>query len=516
MIPVNACTSGKQTPAIAPIRRLSREEYQRSVEDLLGDAPLAAQAAAMLTPDPISLDFTNGVAFLDVKQGLAQDFADAAERIGDAVASSPTKYLPCNPTTAGELACATQFVASFVRKAFRGTAVQADLDRYLNAYKAIRTQGFDFAAGVEAVVMGVLQSPRFLYRMEFDAAGTTGVRKVSPLELASRLSFLLWHSGPDQALLDAATQGKLVSPQEVATQARRLLADPKSARVVDFFSQWLDLDEMNQVVRDAKFYPGLSSGLAGLFRTETETFVKYVMQNDGKLETLLAAPYTFANDALAKHYGLPAVTGAAFQKVPVPATKAGVLLQGGPLTLHDKSDRTSIVNRGLRVRTDVLCGLVNAPPNGVSTDLGPVDQGVTQAERLAEHRKLPACAGCHALMDPLGTTFERLDAVGRPRSVDEANRPVVSTGEITATPDINGKVAGPDELVSKLSTSDTVRQCFTTTYFRYAFGHEESDADACSRQQMYEKFKASGFDVRELLVAVTQSDDFLYRQVTAP
>jgi Protein of unknown function (DUF1588)/Protein of unknown function (DUF1585) len=233
----------------------------------------------------------------------------------------------------------------------------------------------------------------------------------------------------------------------------------------------------------------------------------------GDFTTLLTAPYTFANAELAKHYGLAGVTGTTFQRVDTPG-RSGVLTQGMMLA-HDKATRTSIVRRGLEVRTEVLCQIVPAPPPNVNITLDDASQaGLSQKQRLEQHRTNASCAGCHNLMDPIGVVFEAFDAVGRARTVDDSGQPVVLTSTLDSTQDANGPVADPTSLGQLLAKSDEVRGCYVTNTFRFFYGREVEMPDACSMARLLTDFKGAGYNLKELLVGLTRTDAFLYREVS--
>lgn len=503
------------SPGAAPIRRLSHTEYRYSIEDLLAAPTVAATAAGSLTADPVSLGFSNSATLLDVKPVLGSEYMTAAEGVAESVTADLGTLLPCDPAIDGEVPCVTEFVQSFGRRAYRRPLTAEEVGRYVAGFQTLRAQ-YDLRTGVEFVVSTFLQSPNFLYRPEPNDGAVGPVRAVTGYELASRLSYLLWHSVPDEELLAAAAEGRLVTREDVEREARRMLEDPRGRRVVNFFEEWLDVDKMGQYARDPDAFPGVASdALPALFKQETRRFVEHVVfEGDRRLETLLAADFTFANAELAAHYELPeSPSGTDFIKVALPAGRRGVWMQGGPLTSHDKQYRTSIVNRGLRVRTALLCQNIPAPPDNVDLTLGPIDQNASQADRLAEHRTNPSCAGCHQLLDPVGQIFENVDAVGRLRVTDEGGRPVTTAGELTSTDDVDGPVSGGDALMTRLAQSEQVRQCFATQLFRYTHGREEKIEDACSQNQAYDRFVQSGHDVRELFVGVVLSDDFLFRPV---
>jgi hypothetical protein len=502
------------TPGPAPMRRLSHMEYRYTIEDLFGDAALASSVAATFVGDPQSLGFSNSASLLDVKTVLGQQYMEAAEKVAQAVVVNLTTLLPCNPTTLGEAECAKQFIRKLGRRAYRRTLTSDEETRYVAKYQEMRT-AYDFKTGIETMVSTILQAPNFLYRPELDTDPAGTVRPLKGLELASRLSFLLWHSVPDEPLLLAAEEGRLSTKEDVEREAKRLLADARSARVLNFYEEWLDLDKLGEYKRDTTLFTNLPTGLPDLFRNETRAFVKSVaISGDAKLSTLYGADFTFANDALARHYGLPLPGSTSFVKVALPANRRGLWMQGGPLTGHDKATRTSIVMRGLRVRTALLCQNIPAPPNDVNLTLGPVDATATQADRLAQHRTNPTCAGCHTKMDPVGQVFENFNAVGRHRTQDEGGNAVVTSGELTSTEDSNGPLTDGLDLMTTLSASAEARRCFATQMFRYTHGRQEQLEDGCSQKQAFDRFAQAGDNIQELMMGVVLSDDFLFRTVS--
>jgi hypothetical protein len=510
---VTACTD-TPTPGPAPLRRLSHEEYQNALVDLFGDEALARQATRDFVPDPVSLGFRNAARFLDVKPVLLQSYQAAAELVASEVVKNLPALVRCDP--AGGEACARTFIQDFVRRAYRRDLSREEVDRYLAVFRAGAT-GASFATGIESVVSAVLQAPNFLYRPEVEG-DLSRTQPVAPFELASRLSFFLWQSIPDEALLDAAREGRLITKADVEREARRMLADPKARRLFNFFEQWLDVDELVGLRRDAAVFPGLNPSLAALLREEAREYVtRTVLDGDGSLEDLLTGEFSFVNGPLAQHYGLSGISGNAFQRVAWTSGKrGGFFMISGALVSHDKQTRTSIVNRGLRVRTLLLCQNIPAPPNNVPLNLGPIDATASQGDRLAAHRSEPACAGCHNLLDPLGEPFENIDAVGRERTVDEGGNPVKTAGMITGTRTLDGAVADGLALMKKLASSDEVRECLVTQAFRFVAGREEQQADLCSRQRTLQVFKDANWNVKELFVAMTQTDDFLMKPAITP
>jgi hypothetical protein len=291
-----------------------------------------------------------------------------------------------------------------------------------------------------------------------------------------------------------------------------MLADPKAKRVYQFFEEWLDLDRLPTIERNTSVFPEYLPNSPALFAEETKTFIEHVLwKQNGDFQMLMTAPFSFLNSDLAQHYGVSGPAGSTFEQVSMPG-RAGIMTQAGVLTVHDKPTRTSIVLRGLKVRTDFLCQTVGAPPADIVVDLPEITAGISQKERLAQHREDDLCASCHNKMDPLGLVFENFDALGKTRTVDELGNLIETAGEITYTRQSDGPVADATELAAALAASPEVRDCFTTQTFRFFYGRSEGKADACSLSQLSDAFEKSNHSISELLVALTQTDAFLYRR----
>ncbi|MEI9937122.1 MAG: DUF1592 domain-containing protein [Pseudomonadota bacterium] len=503
-------------PGRAPLRRMSNAEYRNTMADLLGDSAatesLIATATRSFPSETESLGFRNNADYLGVSTLAAQGYMDAAEQFLDPIAANAT-FLPCTPTAGAEMDCARTFIDNFGKRAFRRPLSADESTQYAAIFQKSLTS-YDFQSAVRATAFAFLQSPKFLYRVEFGAAPSGSVARPSPYEMANRLSYLFWQSMPDQSLFDAAESNQLASAAQIEAQARRMLQSPKAARLLEYFDEWLGTDTLpTNFTRDATLYPNLDPNLVPLLQQETRAFVSSVLARpEGNLNDLFTASYTFANADLAKHYGLSGPTGSDFVQVPAPG-RAGVLTQGMMLA-RDKPTRTSIVRRGLKVRLDVLCELVPSPPPNVNLTLDTTDTAhLTQRQRLEQHRVNTSCAGCHDLMDPVGVVFEGFDAVGRARTADEQGAAVDTTSVITRTKDANGAVSNPVELGGMLAKSEEVRSCYVTKSFRFFYGRDADPADACSLAQLSKSFKGKAYSLSELLIALTQTDAFLYLPV---
>ena len=426
----------------------------------------------------------------------------------------------CNTTSRGEDACATDFANTFGRRAFRRPVTAEDRTLLMAAYTAGRTGG-SYAEGIEVMIRAALQSSHFLYRLETTAPANSATTMVplSQYEMATRLSYLIWAAGPDDALLDAAGRGELSSRDAVATRARTMLADPKArVAVTDFYKQWLGTSRLDITSKSSTAFPAFTDAAREGMRLETPAFVEYVMwTGDHKLATLLTSPTTFVTSALAPIYGVtaPANSATVPKMVTLPANqgRSGVLTQAGFLSAQAHPDQTSPVLRGKFVRSNMMCQPPPMPPMDIDISVPEVGSGKTARERFAAHLTVAAsCNSCHSLMDPIGLAFEGFDAIGRFRTTENGVTLDLS-GEVIASrdPALNGKFTGVPELAAKLAASDQVRDCLATQWFRFSAGRAEEQPDGCSLTTLQDAFAASGGDLVELVVAMTQTDAFWYR-----
>jgi hypothetical protein len=527
VIPPSPLCSGLD-PGPSFIRRVNRLEYDNTVRDLLQTTLAPARG---FPPEERRLGFDDNGAALSVSPVLTEQLMLAAEQLAsDAVDNHWSALVPCAQTATTVDACGADFIAAFGRRAYR-RPLDADDTAIL---KAVFDAGkaTDLKTGIRLVITAVLQSPDFLYRVEFGRQPvgsdpkvavkdtTTGVTlgqaqvvRVGDWEMATRLSYLLWRSMPDDALFAAAEAGRLSSDADLATEVQRMLADPKArVAIADFHDQWLRIGEIDALEKEASVFAGWNANIPGLMRQEARAFVDDVIWNgDGDLNALFGAPYTFANAALAQYYGLPAPSGSGFVKLPLDASqRGGVLTQGGLMSLLAKSNQTSPVHRGKFVREQIFCQILQPPPPDLEIKPPELSATLTTRERFAQHSADGACSTCHQLTDPIGLGFENFDGAGKFRDV-ENGRAVDVSGQIFGT-DVAGTFNGPLELGQKLAASETARACVTTQWFRYGYGRAETEADGCSMKALNEKFAGSGYRVLDLVAALAATDAFRYRR----
>ncbi len=515
--PTTECVPGNVPRA--PLRRLTRFEFNNTVRDLL---LVTTRPADVLPGESLGTGFGNDADALSTSHQLADGYRTIAQQIARDVtvdAAAVQNVTGCNPVASGEDACRQQFLSSYLGRAFRRPATPEELTSYESAFAQGKMLGGDFASGVRFVVERSLQAPQFLYRIELGEPVDAGKNLARPTayELATRLSYLIWGSMPDATLLEAARQGVLATPEGVRAQAERLLGDDKAKESLRYFHGMLfGTGGLDNLERDTSSFPQFRPGMGTLFRQETERFLDDVVWNGaGDLATMFTAPYTFVNGPLAAFYGIPNVTGDTFQKVPLDTTRrSGLLTQASILTLTTPGTRTDAVVRGKWVFTKILCGTVPDPPPDVPKLPDPIP-GQSARERLAMHREADVCNGCHAVMDPLGLAFENFDGVGLWRDLDNGAG-IDASGEVPEGIDVAGPFNGVVELAQKVALSGDVRSCYAGRYLNFAYGRAITAEDACDREAVETAFEQAQGNVKQLLLAVTQTDGFLLRPLAAP
>lgn len=529
--PVPSACATTVSPGRSPVRRLTRFEYNNTVRDLLGDT---TRPADKFPPEEIGNGFGNDADALTVSRLLAEQYQAAAQGIAARLQADAVRWrstLGCDPA-AGNDACAASFVATFGARAYRRPLLQAERDRLLAVYRDVRARE-DFGTAAGAVLQVMLQAPQFLYRVEIGVpvpsssgtslSGASGLYRPDHFEMASRLSYLFWGTMPDATLFAAAQAGALGTPEEIKAQAARLIADPKARDIVRYFHQVLyGLAGIDAVAKSQTLYPQWTPEIPGLLQQEANLFLDDVVwSGPGDLGSLLSAPYSFMNARLAQYYGVAgrpnAPRTAQFQRIDLdPARAGGIVTQGGFL-----ASLTSGINpplRGSFVRRAIMCSPPPDPPAG-AVEMAPanLDPGLTMREETEVKTAAPACAGCHALINPIGFALENFDSTGRWRDTDKG-KPVNARAVIAEDDgvDIAGPVDGAAELARKLGGSVAVGACYSGRWLTYAYGRAETAEDQCTRLSLQGAFAAANGKIRDFLVALTQTDAFLYRSPVAP
>ncbi len=476
------------------------------------------------------------VAFLPksgaVSEGLVRSYRSRSQQpsIASLIVSGPygadgagdtpsrERILICRPRTgapeAEQTACARSILWTLARRAYRRPVTESDLDRLLPFYEQGRGEG-GFERGIQRALERLLVSPEFLFRVERapEAVEAGAAHAVSDLELASRLSFFLWSSIPDAELLDTAIRGDLREPGVLDRQVRRMLADPRSAALVDNFAeQWLFLRDVDAKEPDAGFFPGFDENLRQAFRRETGLFVDSVLRGDGSVLDLLTASHTFVNERLARHYGIPYVYGSHFRRVELDSPeRQGLLGQGSILTLTSYATRTSPVLRGKWILENLLSSPPPPPPPDVPSLDETTESGEPRSmrEAMEQHRANPACASCHAQMDPLGFALENFDAIGRWRILGESNAPIDATGVL---PD-GRRFEGPAGLrTALLQAPEQFVHTVTEKLLTYALGRGVEHFDAPTIRAIVRDAEHDDYRFASIVLGIVNSTPFQMRK----
>lgn len=414
-------------------------------------------------------------------------------------------------SAADEAACAERILTPIVRRAFRRDVRAADLRPFLTTFRMTR-QKRGFEESIAASIRDVLLAPDFLFRLEFDAPGSR-LHAVSPFELASRLSFFLWSTIPDDALLDAASAGRLREPKALEDEVRRMLADPKAAALADNFAeQWLGLRGLPDIEPDRQIFPEFDSALAAAFQTETRLFLRSLLRENRSIRDLLSADYTYLNERLARHYGIGGVTGPGFRRVHLDAEthRGGLLTQGSVLLLTSHAARTSPVLRGKWILNNLLNSPPPTPPANVPAFEASAVPGrkLTIREQMERHRTNAMCAACHLRIDALGFALENYDVIGRWRGQDDGGA-IDASGRLPNGKAFTGSTGLRDLL---LDDSDGFVRGAAEKLLTYALGRELDARDQPSVREIMRVARPGGFRFGDVVLAVVRSVPFQMRQ----
>lgn len=418
--------------------------------------------------------------------------------------------LTCDPVSP---VCAERIVSGLARRAFRRPVAKTEVAGFLQIFEKARTAGYSPAQSLQFSVAAILVSPQFLYRIERDPKPGTAAR-ISDLELASRLSYFLWSSMPDEELLKLGETNRLHLPEVLSAQVKRMIADRKSAAFADnFVGQWLETRSLDAMKPDARKFPEWSPELKDAMRTETQKFFEAVMRDDAPISDFLDGKYTFLNEALAKHYGIAGITGPDFRRVDLPGDqRSGVLTHGSILTVSSYPTRTSVVLRGKYLLENIL----NAPPPPPPPDVPALNEeavGVARSlrQQMEQHRSDALCASCHSKMDVLGFALENYDAIGRWRTQD-GKFPVDSSGALP-----NGKsFTGPAEMKALLKENmPEFTRSLTEKMLTYALGRGVESFDRRTLQSLVNQTSAGGYKMQTLIMGIVNSAPFQQRRAEA-
>jgi hypothetical protein len=490
--------------APAEARLLTRSEYRRSVQDLLHTA---LDPTSNFPPEPVVAGFENDASSHQANPLLVEKHAEAAALLAVDLLLRGTSTVFACPEDLADSDCADAFIENFGRRAYRRPLTPGESGSFAQLYeRAAPSLGHE--AALATIVEAALQSPQFLYRVEAPISEVSGAAvPLGPYEMASRLSYFLWGTTPDDELLAAASENALKSPEQVEAQARRLLQDERARdRAREFHSLWLGLSRFDSIARDEA-----PEGAPAALRESTLRYIDHVLWSETPTaRELFSSSRYYYNETLAPLYGNEAPSG--WASTTNTDERHGLLTQPGMMALFAHADQSSPIQRGVFVRESILCEEVEPPPPSVNNNPPDPDPNLTTRERFAVHTENPACANCHRLIDPMGFGFENYDHLGRFRS-EENGLPIDTSGEIVEVLEdsLEGPFAGPEEMADRLAESETILSCLARKWFIFAMGRTHNEGDRCSIDGAVEVAASDDGNLQELLIALTKSTAFRTR-----
>lgn len=507
--------SSEVHPGRVTLRRLNKAEYNNTIRDLTG---LELRLADDFPSDDVGNGFDNIGDVLSIPPILLEKYLGAAEAVATAVWEDEAvrrRVFPHQPESESiedRVAAARRNVSEFATRAFRRPIRPEEEERLFGIMRFAWQQDGSEAEIFQTVTAAILSSPHFLFRVEEDPDqdDEDGIRQLNGYELASRLSYFLWSSMPDQRLFDLASSGELTKHEVLAAEARRMLADPKSRALVDNFAgQWLQLRDVSRLMPDPGTFPDFDGALRAAMRRETEVFFEKVILEDRSVLDFLDADYTYVNERLARHYGIPDVTGDEFRRVELTNGRRGVLTHASILTLTSNPTRTSPVKRGKWILDNILAEPPPPPPGAVpELEEGGETLGSLR-EQMEQHRTNPTCASCHRTMDTLGFGMENFDAIGAWRERD-GRVAVDASGELPGGKTFNGA----SELMQILAQEkkEAFCKCLAGKMMTYALGRGLGSYDRCAVKEAVSALSENDYRFSALVASIVTSDPFTMRE----
>jgi hypothetical protein len=488
------------------LRRLTLSQYQNSLNDLLG---VKVDTSMLSAIPPLNGMRSIGASSMALPPRDVEVFETLASNTSAQVFADASLRMNVTGCDAKQPSCAEGFVTSFGKRAFRRPLTAAEGTRYLNLLHTATQMTGDGWSGLRVVTQAMLQSPNFLYRAELGEPDPSAQprRTLSLHELAARLSFFLWNTTPDTALLAAADSGELASSAGLTTQVQRLLASTRATDAIDeLFADYLQLEALDSLVKLPEAYPAATASLPEAMKEETLLSLReFLWKGGGDYRDAFTTNRTFVNAELAKLYGVSARAGDGFWEVQLPANgpRAGLLMQASFLALHAHPGRSSPTVRGKFLRENLLCQAIPSPPDNVDTSLPAIPKDkMTARQRLTAHREDPSCASCHQLMDPLGLALEHFDGIGAYRET-ENGLPIDASGELDGM-----RFEDARSLAGVIAVQPNTTDCFVRTVLRYARGTLEDNSETALLASVGGEFERGGYGLRALISAVATEPSF--------
>ncbi len=497
-----------------PLRRLTSTEWERTVKDLLRIDTLPGDLLTQDDKGPSGYTEARNVSIVEGRQLM-----QAAEALAPLAVSNLDALTSCRALERGETACAATFIDEFGARAYRRPVVEAERAELVALYESARSAfGLDHGGALQLVIQAILQSPRFLYRWEewgTERQAQDGLVELDGYAVASRLSYLLWGTMPDDVLLAAARAGELDSDAGVEAHARRMLLEPYARpTLTSFFSQWLEVDEALRKFKDSVLFPEADEGLRDSMVRESQAFLDHVLfQGDGRLQTLLTSRVSYVDERLATLYGMSGVVGNELRQVELDPARGGILTRAAFLSGHSLAHDTSPVQRGKVIRLRMLCQTVPPPPPDVQGMIKNESSAESTRALYEQHATDPVCAACHRLMDPIGFAFEHYDAIGRFQTMD-GNAAVDSSGILVNVDGRDAPFTDAVGLLQILASSEELGRCVSRQLLRWFARRIDSPDDEPAVDSTHAALAASAGDLREMLIGLTQARAFRFRPAT--
>ncbi|MDB6016825.1 MAG: Protein of unknown function (DUF1587)/Protein of unknown function (DUF1592)/Protein of unknown [Pedosphaera sp.] len=514
-INVLGCDCNQPDPGRVTLRRLNRTEYNNTIRELTG---VTFQPADDFPADDVGYGFDNIGDVLSVSPILLEEYLSTAEKIMSSVMTNASseayqRIFIRQPTVATTNAVAREIIANFARRAYRRPVTERELEGLLRFTDMAQKDGESFETGIKLALEAVLVSPNFLFRDESqpEPDNPQSIHPIDEYALATRLSYFLWSSMPDEELFKLAGQKKLRA--NLTRQVQRMLKDPKAdALVVNFADQWLQIRNLANVTPDPKTFPEFNNDLRNAMNRETELFTGFIIKQDRSVLEFLEANYTFLNERLAKHYGIEGVQGDEFRRVDLKGDqRGGLLTQASILTITSNPTRTSPVKRGRWVLENLLAAPPPPPPPNVPILKEGKEAALkgTMRQRMEQHRADPNCASCHARMDPIGFGLENYDAIGAWR-MKEGNFAIDSSGQLATGESFRGAADLKSIMIKR--KKEAFVQCLSEKMLTYALGRGLEQYDKCALDSIVQKLARNRYRFSSLVMEIVQSAPFQMRR----
>ncbi len=504
------CDTATGAPGWVGMHRLNGAELDNTLRDVLG---IKSRPSGSLPPGGTGHTFDNDAAAqASTTAELIEKYLNVFEGVVDeAFTTSRAQIVTCSPTQMGAAACARQIFQRMGERLYRRPLETAELEKLVTLSQTVTP----FDDGVKLGLRALLSSPSFLFRLiaHPEPDSTTSLHALTDFELATRVSYFLWGSTPDETLLTHARAGRLKEAATLRAEVQRMLKDPRAQWLIDSMAtQWLKLDRIPGHAADPAVFPEFTTDLRADMLTEARMLVQDMIASDAAVLSLLTADHTFVNARLAEYYGMSGVTGTQFREVSLSGTnRRGLVTQAGILAMNSRAEKTSIARRGQWVLSQLLCTPPPAAPPNVPAESVPPGFEGTRRELAEMHRSNPACSGCHLMMDPIGFGLEDFDAVGRHRT-EENDKPIDSSGEL---PD-GTRFSGALELITFLEQSRSYNACAAQQFLSFAVGREPTSEDRCAARKIADAYVTPTTPFSEFIFGLVSSQPFTMQRGGGP